>query len=90
MILVGADTEAAAGDVTAVLRTALEVTITTNWGLCTDQRGAVLTAHPASPLASAQHRHSPCKHRCCSEWPGKNIPAGNYTGAAKLLLGSLL
>lgn len=73
------------------LRITLEVTMP-HWCSCTDQRGIMLTAHPASPLAPAQHRYwstAMHRHRCCSKWPGKNIPEGNCTGAAKLLLASL-
>lgn len=57
----------------------------------------MLTAHPVLQMAPIQHRywstvlcrHIHCKHRPCGGWPWKNIPEGNYTGAAKSVLASL-
>lgn len=73
----GADTEAAAAAVTAVTQNNAGGD-NGDWCFCTDQRGAMLTAHPVPPpLAPVQHRywttathsHAHCKHRCCSERP---------------------
>lgn len=96
LILVKADTETpevyviavtqynAGGDISLILLHRPK------WGM--------LTAHPVLQLAPIQHRywstalcrHTHCKHRCRGGWPWKSIPEGNYTGAAKLVLASLL